>query len=89
MGAKLIGSIEGGGTKFVCAVIDEENQILAETRILTTNPEQTLGACLNFFKEQELSMAKLGAMHIADFGQLDAHPGSPTYGHILTTPKSG
>lgn len=89
MGAKLIGSIEGGGTKFVCAVIDENNQILAETRIPTTNPEQTLGACLDFFKQQESQLGKLTALGIACFGPLDAHPGSPTYGRILATPKAG
>ncbi len=29
----LFAGIEGGGTKFVCAVADENNHILAETRI--------------------------------------------------------
>ena len=89
MGAKLIGSIEGGGTKFVCAVIDENNQILAETRMPTTTPEKTLGACLDFFRRQESLLGKLSGLGIACFGPLDAHPGSPTYGHILATPKSG
>lgn len=89
MGAKLIGSIEGGGTKFVCAVIDEENQILAETRVPTTTPDQTLRACLDFFRQQESLLGKLSALGVACFGPLDAHPGSPTYGHILATPKAG
>ena len=89
MGAKLIGSIEGGGTKFVCAVIDQDNQILAETRVPTTTPEETLGACLDFFRWQESLLGKFTALGIACFGTLDAHPGSPTYGHILATPKAG
>ena len=89
MNENLIGSIEGGGTKFVCAVIDEENQILAETRVPTTDPATTLGACLEFFKQKELQLGKLAALGIACFGPLDAHPGSPTYGQILATPKKG
>ena len=89
MNENLIGSIEGGGTKFVCAVIDEENQILAETRVPTTDPATTLGACLEFFKQKELQLGKLAALGIACFGPLDARPGSPTFGHILATPKAG
>lgn len=89
MDAKLIGSIEGGGTKFVCAVIDEDNQILAETRVPTTDPEQTLEACLGFFRQQESLIGKLAALGIACFGPLDAQPSSPTYGKILATPKAG
>ncbi|HBO34886.1 MAG TPA: fructokinase, partial [Anaerolineaceae bacterium] len=68
MNENLIGSIEGGGTKFVCAVIDEENQILAETRVPTTDPATTLGACLEFFKQKELQLGKLAALGIACFG---------------------
>lgn len=89
MCAKLIGSIEGGGTKFVCAVIDEENQILADDRVPTTDPATTLGACLDFFRRQEPLLGKLTALGIACFGPLDAHRGSPTYGQILATPKAG
>ena len=89
MDRKLIGSIEGGGTKFVCAVIEQDNQILAETRVPTTTPEKTLGACLDFFRRQESLLGKITALGIACFGPLDAHPGSPTYGHILATPKAG
>ena len=89
MDRKLIGSIEGGGTKFVCAVIDEKNQILADIRVPTADPATTLGACLDFFKEQEPLLGKLAALGIACFGPLDAHRGSPTYGQILATPKAG
>lgn len=89
MGEKLFGSIEGGGTKFDCAVIDGNNQILAETRVPTTSPEQTLKACLDFFKQQANQQGSLAALGIACFGPLDPRRDSPTYGQILDTPKPG
>ena len=89
MNGKLFGSIEGGGTKFVCAVIDEQNRILAETRVPTTTPGQTLGACLDYFKQKELLLGKLSALGIACFGPLDARRDSLDYGQILATPKAG
>ncbi len=89
MTGKIYGSIEGGGTKFVCAVIDEENQILAGARVATTTPEVTLESCLEFFKRQELVLGRLTSLGIACFGPLDARRNSPTYGQVLETPKLG
>jgi fructokinase len=89
MSAGLFGSIEGGGTKFVCAVIDEQNQILAEMRVPTTTPDETLNACLDFFNQQQVLLGRLAALGIACFGPLDARRDSPTYGQILATPKPG
>ena len=45
MKSKVYGAIEGGGTKFLCAVIDQDNTILAQERIATTRPEETVAAC--------------------------------------------
>ena len=38
----LLGSIEAGGTKFVCAVGNENYQIKDETTFPTTTPSETL-----------------------------------------------
>ena len=38
----LVGSIEAGGTKFVLEAADEDGKIVAEGRIPTTSPEETL-----------------------------------------------
>ncbi|MBP7213680.1 MAG: ROK family protein, partial [Anaerolineaceae bacterium] len=70
MEKRLIACIEGGGTKFVCAVIDQDNQILSETLIPTTEPERTLRECLSFFKQEEAVLGKLDALGIACFGPL-------------------
>ena len=85
----LYGGIEGGGTKFVCAVGTEAGQILAETRIPTSSPEKTLASAVNFFKEQIQVIGPLTAIGVASFGPLDPRPASASFGRILSTPKPG
>jgi len=83
----IYGGIEGGGTKFVCAVGTGPNNIQAEARFQTTTPEETMTQAVDFFKQQEKSLGKLASIGFACFGPLDPNPASPTYGHILPTPK--
>jgi fructokinase len=85
----LFGGIEGGGTKFVCAVGTGPDDIRAEVRFPTTRPKETMGRAIDFFKQQEKELGHLSAIGFACFGPLDPHPASPTYGHILPTPKPG
>ena len=85
----LYGGIEGGGTKFVCAVGTGPGDIRAEVRIQTTSPEETIAQAVDFFKQQESHFGKLASLGFACFGPLDPNPASPTYGHILPTPKPG
>jgi fructokinase len=83
----IYGGIEGGGTKFVCAVGTGPNNILAEARFPTTTPEETMTQAVDFFKQQEASLGRVASIGFACFGPLDPNPDSPTYGHILPTPK--
>ena len=78
------GLIEAGGTKFVLGVSDGEGNIAARHQIPTTTPEETLGACVGWFREQGLAPAAIG---IASFGPLDLNRASPTWGHVTRTPK--
>lgn len=87
--AELFGGIEGGGTKFVCAVGMDPQEIRAETRFATTSPQETLGKAIAFFCEQQERFGRLAALGVASFGPLDPNPASPTYGRILPTPKPG
>lgn len=82
MNSKLYGGIEGGGTKFVCAVGSDPDHILAEKRFPTTTPQETLSQVITFFKQFDLV-----AIGLATFGPLDLNPSSPSYGHITATPK--
>ena len=80
----LLGSIETGGTKFVCAVGDENGKILEQVKFPTTTPEETMELAIEWF-----ALKKMEAIGIACFGPIDLHPSSPTYGAITTTPKPG
>jgi fructokinase len=84
---QLVGGVEAGGTKFVCAVGTGPTDIRAQTRFPTTTPEATLQQAIEFFRGQHFG--QLAGIGVAAFGPLDLHPNSPTYGHITTTPKPG
>ena len=89
MAANLYGGIEGGGTKFVCAVGTGPEDIRAEERFPTTTPAETIGRAIAFFKAQEQVHGKLAAVGIGTFGPVDLNPRSPTWGYITSTPKPG
>lgn len=86
--AALVGGIEGGGTKFVCAVGTGPEDIRAEIRFPTTTPDETLRQAIAFFQEQQ-RVAPLAAIGIGSFGPVDPDPQSPTFGYVTTTPKPG
>lgn len=83
---KLYGSIEAGGTKFVCAVGDEEYTVVDKTQFPTITPEETIAQTIAYFKAFE---ADLAGIAIGSFGPIDIDPSSETYGYITTTPKPG
>jgi fructokinase len=85
----LVGGIEAGGTKFVCAVGSSPDDLRAETRFPTTTPDESIGRAVAFFREQREHHGELAALGIAAFGPLDPHPASPTYCRITSTPKPG
>lgn len=87
--APLLGGIEAGGTKFVCAVGTGPDDLRAETRIPTTAPGETVGRAIAFFREQREAHGPVAAVGIASFGPVDPDPASPTFGFITSTPKPG
>jgi fructokinase len=87
-GARLVGGIEAGGTKFVCAVGTGPGDVQSEVRVPTTTPAATLERVVGFFAEQA-SRAPLAALGVASFGPVDLDPRSATFGRITTTPKPG
>lgn len=85
----ILGGIEAGGTKFVCAIGTTQGTILQKTTFPTTDPLITLDRVVEFFTRQTNLPGPLAGLGIASFGPLDPSPGSPTYGFITTTPKAG
>ena len=79
--------IEAGGTKFNCAILDNERNILAQTRIPTTVPDETIGASIEFFQAQKAKGYQFNQLGLACFGPLDLNPQSGTWGDITATPK--
>lgn len=76
------GSIEAGGTKFVCAIGDENFEVVERISFPTTTPKETLAKVFEFFDKYELL-----AIGIGSFGPIDVNPKSETYGYVTTTPK--
>lgn len=85
---QVYGSIEAGGTKFVCAVGTGPADVRAETRFPTTSPDETIGRAIAFFAEQRQRWP-LAAIGVGAFGPIDLRRGSTTYGYVTSTPKPG
>ena len=81
---KLYGSLEAGGTKFVCAVGDENFNVIEKTQFPTTTPYETLDKTIAFFQKFD----NLAGLAVGSFGPIDIDPNSKTYGFITTTPKA-
>ena len=86
MSAQLYGGIEAGGTKFVCVVASDPGRVIEEIRFPTTTPEETLQNSIQFFRPF-IESGQIQSIGVGCFGPLDLDPASPTYGHILSTPK--
>lgn len=80
----MFGSIEAGGTKFVCAVADENLELIQRIDFPTTTPQVTLDQAILFFNQYKEQLMGIG---VGSFGPIDLQRGSSTYGFITSTPK--
>lgn len=78
----ILGALEAGGTKMVCAIGDETGKLFSRISISTATPEETMPQMIDYFKKHSIE-----ALGIGTFGPADLNPASETYGHITTTPK--
>jgi fructokinase len=81
----MIGGIETGGSKWVCALGTGPDDVRATETFPTTLPDETIDLAVAFFERE----GPVEAIGIGSFGPLDPRPDSPTWGHITTTPKPG
>ncbi|WP_249308654.1 ROK family protein [Lederbergia citrea] len=78
----VLGAIEAGGTKFLCAVGDMDFNVIDKIEIPTTSPRETIEKVKDFFRQYNVR-----SMGIGSFGPADVNIDSPNYGCITTTPK--
>jgi len=76
---QLLGAIEAGGTKWVCAVGTGPDDLQALVTFATTSPDETLAHAIDFFRGHGVE-----AVGVGSFGPVDL-----AAGRITTTPKPG
>ena len=86
----LIGAVEAGGTKMVCAVGTGPDDIRDEVRFPTSSPEECLPQVIDYFTAWQAEHGEqIAAIGYGTFGPCDPNPNSPTYGWVTKTPKPG
>ena len=81
----MIAGIELGGTKCICILARGPDDIVAERRIPTTTPDETLAAIETVLGE----WSDFAALGIASFGPVSLDRRARDYGFITATPKPG
>ena len=89
IGATLYGGIEGGGTKFVCALGRSPDDILESVSLPTTTPPETLAQCVEFFATAQGRHGAMTALGFSCFGPIELRRDAHDYGCLLSTPKAG
>lgn len=78
----ILGALEAGGTKMVCAVGNEKGEVRERISLPTKTPEATVPELISYFKGKGIE-----ALGIGCFGPIDPDKDSKTYGYITSTPK--
>ena len=50
----IIGALEAGGTKMVCALGRKDGTIIEQVSIPTTTPEETIPKIIEYFKDKDI-----------------------------------
>ncbi|MGV1003824.1 MAG: ROK family protein [Candidatus Nanopelagicales bacterium] len=86
----LIGAVEAGGTKMVCAVGTGPHDLRDEVRFPTGDPLTVLAEVADYFTRWQAEHGeRIDAIGYGTFGPCDPNPASPTYGWVTKTPKPG
>jgi fructokinase len=85
----LYGAIEGGGSKFVCAVATAPDRMLDSTSIPTSDAPTTLAKCVQFFVAAEKKHGPIAAFGFACFGPIELRSEVAGFGRMMATPKTG
>jgi fructokinase len=85
----LYGGIEGGGTKFICAIARSPTDVIESTTFPTAEAHATLARCVDFFTAAQARHGRIGAFGFSCFGPLQLRGDSARYGCMMSTPKPG
>lgn len=80
----MLGAIEAGGTKFVCAVGKADGTLIERVQFDTLLPGETIPQVIGFFKQYDIESLGIGS-----FGPVYINPDEANYGRIGATPKQG
>lgn len=78
----ILGGLEAGGTKMVCAIGNEQGEIFKKISLPTETPKITMPKMIEFFQSEHIE-----ALGVGCFGPIDLDKKSKTYGFITSTPK--
>ena len=82
----ILGGIEAGGTKWVCALGTGPDDVRDSVVFPTESPVETIARAVEFLSTAGGDLAAVG---VGSFGPVDLDRTSPTWGRITTTPKPG
>ena len=86
---KLLAGVELGGTKCICILGTGPDDIRAQERVPTADPETTLTQIERVLTAWRARHSDIAALGIASFGPLALKRDSPAYGSITSTTKPG
>lgn len=78
----IIGALEAGGTKMVCAIGDENGTVLGKEIFPTKAPEETMPQMIAFYKRHNIETLGIGC-----FGPIQLDRKKENFGAITSTPK--
>jgi fructokinase len=86
----LVCAIEGGGTKFTCAIgRSPSDAILSPDFPTGDDPARLVAAVCTWIRKTAAPCGPIQAIGLASFGPLDLDPRSKTHGFVTSTPKPG
>lgn len=86
----MLGAVELGGTKMVAVLAASPVGEFTEARFPTSdNPEFDIARVADFLVSGHQPDTPLDAVGLASFGPTILDPSSPSFGHLLRTPKPG
>ena len=58
----IIGGLEAGGTKMVCAIGNEKGELIKRVAFKTRTPKETIPELINFYKNENIEALGIGSL---------------------------